>query len=368
MTNRISQVQATLNEHDAGAVLVTHLPNIRWACGFTGSNGVLIVGPEEAHFVTDGRYDTQAHQEVEGAEIHVYDDSMWTYVEDAGLLDGYDRIAFQSDHVTVQRLNALEKRFEEVQWVPVAGLLSQQVAVKDDEEVERIVRAQRVTEAVLQEIVDRIEPGRTEREIAADIVHAHLRRGAEKMSFDPIVASGPNAALPHARPTDRVLHPGDLVVLDMGGFVDGYASDMTRTVSVGEPGERQRQVHEAVRRAQKAALQEARAGLTGAELDGVARSVLEEEGLASYFTHSLGHGLGLEIHEKPRVSRRSDEALPAGACVTIEPGVYMPEEEIGVRIEDIVVLEEGGCRNLTEASRELRVVGRRTASAPSDPE
>ena len=366
MSNRISRVQDQLKEHDTEALLVTHLPNVRWACGFTGSNGLLIVGAEEAHFVTDGRYDTQAHREVEGAQIHVYDDSMWTYVEEAALLDGYGKIAFQSDHVTVQRFQALEKRFEAVQWTPVDGLLSQQVAVKDDDEIERIVRAQRVTEAVLEEIVERIEPGRTERDVAADIVHAHLQRGAEKMSFDPIVASGPNAALPHARPTDRVLQHGDLVVLDMGGFVDGYASDMTRTVSVGEPGERQRQVHEAVRRAQKAALQEARAGLTGAELDGVARSVLEEEGLASYFTHSLGHGLGLEIHEGPRVSRQSDEALPAGACVTIEPGVYMPEEEIGVRIEDIIVLEEDGCRNLTEASHELRVVAGGDAPAPGD--
>jgi len=356
MKRRLNDIQRLLNEHDADAVLLTHLSNIRWACGFTGSNGLLIVSRDGIDFVTDGRYDTQARREVEGAEVHIYEGSMWEHVDEASLLRGYARVAFQSEHLTVQRLETLQQRFESITWVPVAHLLRELVASKAAGEVDRIVQAQRTTEAVFEWIIDRIEPGRTEREIAADIVHAHLTRGAEKMSFDPIVASGPNAALPHARPTDRVLKEGDLVVLDMGGFVDGYASDMTRTVAVGGVSDRRRGIYHAVNRARAAAIDEARAGMTGAELDGVARSVLEEEGLASYFTHSLGHGLGLQIHEWPRVSRTSEEELPAGACITIEPGVYIPEEEIGVRIEDVVVLKEGGCRNLTEATREMLVL------------
>ena len=355
--NNVKTIQDLLTDRNADAFLLTHLPSIRWTCGFTGSNAALLVDVHGAAFVTDGRYDAQAREEVQGAEVHVYEGSMWTYVEEQSLLSGLDRIVVQSDHMTVDRFSTLTDRFADFTWVPETQVLTRQMASKNPSEIDRIRRAQRTTEAVLDWVVGRIEPGRTERDIAADVVHAHLTRGADSMSFDPIVASGPHAALPHARPTDREIQEGDLIVLDMGGFVNGYASDMTRTLAVGEPGKRARAVYAAVRRAQSAALEQARAGLTGAELDAVARDVLEEDGLADAFTHSLGHGLGLEIHEWPRVSRTSDEEpMPAGACITIEPGVYLPEEEIGVRIEDVVVLEEGGSRNLTDASHDLTVL------------
>jgi Xaa-Pro aminopeptidase len=176
------------------------------------------------------------------------------------------------------------------------------------------------------------------------------------MSFDPIVASGLNAAHPHARPTDRTLREGELVVIDMGGITNGYASDMTRTVALGEPKPAAQEGYEAVLRAQKAALGAARAGMTGEELDAVARSVLDEAGLESFFTHGLGHGIGLQVHEWPRVSRTSDAELPEGACVTIEPGVYVPDESYGVRIEDIVVLRNGGSENLTRSPKDLLVL------------
>jgi Xaa-Pro aminopeptidase len=230
------------------------------------------------------------------------------------------------------------------------------VAEKEDEEVERIRRAQQVTESVFEHVLTFLEPGLLEREVAAEITYEHLRRGAETMAFDPIVASGPNGALPHARPTDRTLQRGDLVVLDMGCIRDGYASDMTRTVALGAPSQAAQTGYEVVREAQNQALDAARSGLTGKELDGVARDVIEKAGLGQYFSHGLGHGIGLQVHEWPRISRTVDHELPVGACVTIEPGVYVPDKGYGVRIEDIVALQENGSENLTSTPKELIVI------------
>lgn len=362
MNQRINTISRLAEEEDVDAVLLTHLPDVRWACGFSGSNGLLIVqagadrGDVRADFVTDGRYDEQAQQEVQGAEVHVYSDKMWGYVEENDLLAGLDALGFQSDHVTVSRLASLEERFDAVDWTPVTSFLTRTVAQKDDAEIRQITAAQRITEAVFDTVRDRLKPGVTEKEIAAEVVYEHLRRGADKMSFDPIVAAGPNAAKPHARPTDRPIQEGEMVVLDMGCFAEGYASDMTRTVAVGEPGEAARRGYAVVLDAQQAALDAARAGMTGKELDAVAREVIDDAGLEEYFSHSLGHGVGLQIHEWPRVSRTSDYELPPGACVTIEPGVYVPEQEYGVRIEDLVVLREDGCDNLTRTPKELVVI------------
>jgi Xaa-Pro aminopeptidase len=285
--------------------------------------------------------------------VHIAEEGLSGLVEEDGLLEQYTSVAFQADNLTVSKRDDLAETHDNVQWVPQTQVLTTQVASKDDGEIDRIRAAQSITEAVFDDIIDLIEPGMTEREVAAEIVYRHLQRGTESMSFDPIVASGPNAARPHGRPTDRTLRKGELIVIDMGGFRDGYASDMTRTIALGTPSSSARRGYDAVLSAQEAALEEAHAGMTGEELDAVAREVLEDEGLGEHFTHGLGHGIGLQVHEWPRVSRTSDAELPVGACVTIEPGVYVPEENYGVRIEDIVVLREGGCENLTRSPKEL---------------
>jgi len=356
MKNRLPQVRARLHELEADAVLLSSLPNVRWACGFTGSNGLLLVGREEAVFVTDGRYTEQARQEVHGAEVVIAEEGLLSRLDELDYFDGLDRVVFQADDVTVAKWEQLEEHLSAVAWEGAADLLTQQIGAKEETEVDRIRRAQAITEAVFDRVLDVIEPGVTEREVAAEITYQHLKRGAEKMAFDPIVASGPNGARPHARPADRALRSGELVVLDMGCFLDGYASDMTRTVAVGEPPDRARKGYEVVREAQQQALDAARAGLTGKELGAVARDSIEEAGMEEQFSHGLGHGIGLEVHEWPRVSRSVETELPEGACVTIEPGVYVPEEEYGVRIEDIVVLRSDGCENLTSTSKELRVL------------
>jgi len=357
---RLNCVRSQLAEKGEDGLLLTHLPDVRWACGFTGTNGFLIVrSPEkggEAHFFTDGRYDEQAKEEVGDASVHVYHGNRWDAMTQKGILDGLQTVSFQSDHLTVHTLSVLEKRFPGIDWCPQDHVVTRHVAQKESGEIERITKAQRVTESVFDAVLDQIEAGRTEKEVAAEIVYEHLRRGAEKMSFDPIVAAGPNAAKPHARPTDRSIREGELVVIDMGCFVEGYASDMTRTVSVGEPSAAALRGYEAVLAAQRAALEAARAGITGQELDAAARSVLEEAGLGDFFSHSLGHGVGLQIHEWPRVSKTAEEKLPANACITIEPGVYVPEEQYGVRIEDLVVLREEGCENLTQVPKDLLIL------------
>ncbi len=357
MANRLSRVRDRLSEFDADAMLLSALPNIRWACGFTGSNGLLLVSSAHAYFVTDGRYTEQAEEEVEGAEVIIATEGLITELVEADLLERFQRVVIQADNVTVARHGKLKERCSSVDWIPKSGILTRLVGKKEDAEVRRIQRAQRLTETVFDYVLDVVlRPGVTEREVAAEITYQHLKRGADKMAFDPIVASGPNGAQPHARPTDRTLQDGDVVVLDMGGILDGYASDMTRTVAVGEPSAAAREGYEAVREAQERALSAAQSGMTGKELDAIARDVIEEAGFGDHFGHGLGHGIGLQVHEWPRVSRTSEDELPPGACVTIEPGIYVPAEDFGIRIEDIVVLRSDGCENLTETTKTFRRV------------
>ncbi len=331
------------------------MPDVRWACGFSGSNGLLLVGKEAVQFITDGRYTIQAETEVEGATLHTAAKGLWAYVEEAGLLGKAGTVLVQAEHLTVAEQATLEETFPDITWKAEKDWLQQPVAQKTEAEAAHIEAAQRITEAVFEEILPMLKPGVRERDIAAEIVYRHLQLGAERMSFDPIVATGAHGALPHARPGDRPIATGDLIVIDMGGFKNGYASDMTRTVAVGEPGAEARKVYQTVWNAQEAALDVAHAGMTAKALDGIARAVIEGAGYGDYFTHSLGHGVGLQIHEWPAVSYRSEEALPEGAVVTIEPGIYLPGQ-FGVRIEDMIHLKKDGCRNLTHTPKDLLVL------------
>ncbi|WP_245846035.1 M24 family metallopeptidase [Longibacter salinarum] len=350
------KVKRRLHDLEVDAVLVNFAPDVRWSSGFTGSNGLLVVTTDAAHLITDGRYRDQAENEVpDDVMVHISSNGLDAYLAESDLLAGCRRVAFQADHVTVSRRSDWDERFDGVEFVPVDQMLTNQAGVKSEDEVEAIAAAQRLTDGVFKDLLHLIQPGMTEKEVAAEIVYRHMKGGAEKMSFDPIVASGPNGALPHARPTDRVLQKGELVVIDMGCFLNGYASDMTRTIAIGAPDEEMKQAYAAVLEAQEAALQVARSGMQASELDAVARDVLASHDLADAFTHSLGHGLGLQIHEWPRVSRNSDSELSEGVVITIEPGVYIPGR-FGIRIEDIVVIEEEGCRNLTTSPKDLKQI------------
>lgn len=353
--SRIRELQTLLVELDADALYLAFLPDIRWACGFTGSNGLLIVRRDSAHFLTDGRYKIQASAEVSAANVHAPGYDLIGHVADAGLLDGVNDVLYQSDHLTVSKLTELGDRLPDVEWRGKKDLLVRLVASKQPFEIDRIRAAQRLTEEVFSQLLDWIRPGLTEREIAAEIVYRHLRKGAEHMSFEPIVASGPNSALPHAGPTDRILEKGDVLLLDFGGVLDGYASDMTRVVALGVPDPEARDVYDLVHEAQERAIANARAGMASKDVDALARDVVREAGYGEAFPHSLGHGVGLQVHEWPRISSVADYALPPHCVVSIEPGVYLPSR-FGIRIEDLVVLDDEGCENLTEASKSWTIL------------
>ena len=352
---RLDTIRQLAAEHGADAALVAHPADLRWAVGFTGSNGLLVVTPSAAHFVTDGRYTTQAADEVTGAEVHVAPGAGAAFVGERALLGSARRAVVQSDRLTMADGDRLREALPGVTLVPVRDLLAEAVARKTPAEVEAVGRAQALTCSVFEAVVPMIRPGLSERDLAAEIVHQHLRRGASAMSFEPIVAAGARGALPHARPSAATLEAGDLVVIDMGGVLDGWCSDLTRTVAVGEPSDEQRRAYDAVRGAQRAAISAARAGMTGKELDAVARTALANQGLGDAFSHSLGHGVGLDVHEWPRVSSQVEHTLPAGATITIEPGVYL-EGRFGIRIEDVIALRENGADNLTPLATDLVVV------------
>ncbi len=355
MSPRIDMLRQLAAAQGADAVAIAHPPDLRWAVGFTGSNGLLLVSERAAHFVTDGRYTSQARAEVSGADVSVADGALDTWAAEHDLWEGARRAVVQAEHVTMAAFDRLRDAFPDVAFVPTRDLLSQAVATKTDAEVDAVRQAQALTCEVFEAVLPMIGPGVTEQALAAEVVYQHLRRGASAMAFEPIVAAGPRGALPHARPSSRALAPGDLVVMDMGGVLDGFCSDLTRTVALGDPGEVATAAYDTVRRAQRAAIDAARAGMTGRALDTVARDVIAADGLGEYFSHSLGHGVGIEVHEWPRLSQQVEHVLPAGATVTIEPGVYLPDR-FGIRIEDVVVLRDGGAETLSPLPTDLLTV------------
>jgi len=349
---RLSKIRQRMLQIKVDAAFITHPPDIRWACGFTGSNGLLLVLPHCAHFLTDSRYREQARQEVHDAEVHVPGYYLDGYVYEKGLLNGLSNVLYQAEVLPAARLAALQQQGFGCNWIGGPPFLAPLVASKEEAEIAVIREAQRLTDHVFDQVLGLLKPGMTERIVAAEIVYRLLIGGAEKVSFDPIVASGPNSALPHARPSLRRLQQDEPVLLDFGCVVDGYASDMTRTVFLGRPDQAFQEVYHTVLEAQLAALDYACAGIASDALDAAARTVISEKGYGDAFTHSLGHGVGLQVHEWPPVSFRSDVRLPANTVVAIEPGIYLPGK-YGVRIEDLVVLREGTCENLTASPKQL---------------
>jgi Xaa-Pro aminopeptidase len=353
---RAERLVDRLAERELDALLVNELFNVRWLTGFTGSNAIALVGGEIRLFVTDFRY-------VEQSAVQVPDDfervrGKQDLIEEAcKRMSG--RVGFDDAHTTVRQYERLKELVPEgVELVPAAGIVEELRSVKDAAEIEAIRAATALADEVYAEIAERGLVGRTEREVALDAEIAMRRRGASGPSFPPIVAAGPHGALPHAEPRDVAIASDTLVVIDMGAILDGYCSDCTRTFGTGEGlTAEMREVYDMVLRAQLAALDAVRAGTTGKEADAVARDIIAAAGRADQFGHGLGHGVGLEIHEAPRLSQAgSDTPLVASQVVTVEPGVYVPGV-FGVRIEDLVVVTDDRPEILTGFPKELTVVG-----------
>ena len=348
---RADRLAEALRESELDCLLVTQMVNVRYLTGFTGSNGACIVTPDERLFLTDFRYVEQAGEQVKGFEQLAIGRDMAGDL--AKRLKG--QAGFEDAHLSVRQQGKLaDKAPDGVELVAAGDLVEGLRQVKDRGELRRMAAAAELATAALEEVLERGVAGRTERAVALELEQAMRERGAEGPSFPSIVATGPHGALPHAEPRDVEIGSAELVVIDWGARLDGYCSDCTRTVASGEIDEEAREVYELVRRAQAAALAVVRAGAQCRAVDAEARQMIEEAGHGERFGHGLGHGVGMEVHEEPRLSQRADEGevLAAGNVVSVEPGVYLPGR-LGVRIEDLVAVTDEGADVFTSRPKEL---------------
>jgi Xaa-Pro aminopeptidase len=341
-----------VSERELDQLFVSDLTNVRYLTGFAGTNGACLVSPDELVFFTDFRYTERAAAEV-GAEWERPEAERELVPQIVGRMSG--RVGFEDGYLSVRQLARLEAAAGEgVELLPAGDLVDQLRAVKEPEELQRIAAAAELTDGIYRWALERGLAGRTERDIAR-ACEARLRELGAEPSFPPIVAAGPSGALPHAEPGEREIGSGELVVFDMGALLDGYCSDCTRTYATGEIDSEAREVYELVLRAQEAALEAVRAGASGKEVDAVPRELISEAGHGDRFGHGTGHGVGLEVHEGPRLATTSEDELTESNVVTVEPGVYLPGR-FGVRIEDLVVVTADGHRNLSGMPKELTVV------------
>jgi Xaa-Pro aminopeptidase len=356
-TDRAERLVALLPEAEVDVMLVTDLVNVRYLTGYTGSNGLALVGPSTRVFVTDFRYIQQAADEVEGSFDRRKAPLELTDAIEEVLPEGPVRLGFEEQELSVHGHRKLrEKLPDRVELVGVEGLVEQLRAVKEPHEVARIREAAKLADSALEDLIGAGLAGRTERDLAFSLNEKMFHLGAQRPSFDAIVATGPHAARPHAAPRDVAVAAGQLVLIDWGAELDGYCSDCTRTLAVGDPGAAEREVYALVLEAQLAGVQAVKAGAQARAVDAAARELIAAAGHGEHFGHGLGHGVGLAIHEGPRLSTRSEAVLAAGNVVTVEPGVYLPDR-FGVRIEDLVVVTDEGCEILTSVSKELMSVG-----------
>ncbi|MEZ5234859.1 MAG: aminopeptidase P family protein [Acidimicrobiales bacterium] len=338
------------------ALVVTKLINVRYLCGFTGSNGVLVVHPHGATLLTDGRYRDQAAAQLDagGVDAGLRVETIDLDGALAELLAEHRTVGLEAAAVTWAAQRRYAERSPAVRFVPTLNQVERLRVRKDAGELARMEIAADIADRALHETIALLHEGPTEARFALALDDAMRRLGAEGPSFETIVAGGPNGALPHARPGHRHIERGDLVVLDFGATFDGYRSDTTRTVCVGRADDRQRHLFEVVRDAQAAGRDAVRAGVPTKHIDAVCRAVIGDAGWAEQFSHGTGHGVGLEIHETPFLSRTTPGELEAGSVVTVEPGVYLPGLG-GVRVEDTVVVDDAGCRSLTRFPKTLEL-------------
>lgn len=356
MSDRAERLLPLLAERELDALLVTNLVDVRYLTGYTGSNGAALVGPDVRIFLTDFRYVEAAASEVDPAfdRRQVVQELLDGVAE--ALPAGELRLGFDDDDLSVSRHARLGETLpSRIELVPAGGLVERLRLVKEPEEIAAIAASQELADASFAWLAEGRWIGRTERELALALENDMRSRGAERPSFDSIIAGGGHGALPHANPREEPIRAGELVVVDWGAQLDGYCSDCTRTVAAGAVDEEAETVYATVLRAQQAGVVAVRAGAGGRATHELVAGVIEEAGHGDHFGHGLGHGVGLEVHEAPRLSRRSEDVLVAGNVVTVEPGIYLPGR-LGVRIEDLVVVTEDGCRILTSIPKELRSV------------
>lgn len=354
-SSRLALLRRRMEELGLASFIVLGPANRLYLSGFTGDNGLLFVDAKRQVLFTDFRYREQACLEAAAWELRIVERRLLP--EFAAWLkeEGGERIGLEAEHWTLADYEVLTQSVPEKRLVPTKGLIERLRAVKDEEEIACIAAAAAVNDRVWGRFLPLLRPGVQERDLAVELEYLLRREGADGVAFPSIVASGPRGALPHAAPSEKRLAAGELVVVDFGAVYRGYASDMTRTVALGRVGEEEKAVYRIVLAAQERALAAVRAGVDARAVDAVAREYIKEAGYGEAFGHGLGHAVGLEVHEEPRLAATAEGELQAGMVFTVEPGIYLPGR-FGVRIEDLVVVTEDGCRNLTGTPKELLVL------------
>ncbi len=355
--NHMEGIRQALKARGLDGLLITDEKNQRYAAGFPFTDGAVLVGLREAWLITDSRYIEAAAQQAQGVELLLYgrEQPLTALLKSCIDKAGIRRLAAEEEKLSHRDWQWYEKALG-VELLPSAGLFAELRAVKSQEEITCLRRAQSIAEQALEQVLPLVRPGAAERELAAELVFRMRRLGAEGESFPPIVVSGVRGSLPHGEPGDKLIERGDFVTMDFGCVKDGYCSDMTRTVAVGGATEEMRNVYALVLKAQLAGIAAARAGVPGRDIDAAARGVIGEAGFGEYFGHGFGHGLGLDIHEPPNANPGGLAPMPEGAVCSAEPGIYLPGR-FGVRIEDVMILRASGAELITKASKELLILG-----------
>ncbi len=352
--NRQNKLKSVLAEQGLDGILITRLSNVRYISGFTGSAGSCIITPENDYFITDGRYMEQSKQEVKGFECFIDNGIHIEIAQKNNLIPNGLKLAVEGEFLSLSLYNQLNDLFPDIKWESTKMILENLAAVKDESELKALRTAVEITDKVFDEVLQFFKIGVSEKEIALELAIRYQKYG-EGEAFSSIVASGPNSALPHAQPGDRKLKQGDFVVVDAAAKYAGYHADMTRTVVIGKPTDKHREIYELVKKAQQAGIDAAQAGVTCKAVDDATRDIIVDAGYGDKFIHSTGHGIGLEIHTFPRLSQQSEEILKEHNVVTIEPGVYLTGWG-GVRIEDDIVVKKEGNEVLNKTSKELIIL------------
>jgi len=353
-SKRQKDIRKVLDERGLDGMLITNLTNVRYISGFTGSAASCLITPEGQFFITDGRYIEQSKAQVKGFERFIDMNSHLSQIKDNNLNPNGFKLAFEGDHMSYALYENMISMFPNTKWENSSMILEDLAAVKDDHELECIRTAVEVTDKVYEEILPMLRPGFTEKQVANTMVSKY-REYAEGEAYSPIVATGPNGALPHAIPTDREFKNGDFIVIDAAAKYGGYHADMTRTPVVGEATEKHKEVYSIVKEAQQRGCDIAKAGVPCKEVDAATREYIGEMGYGEYYTHGTGHGLGLEIHTSPRFSPQSEQVLEVNNVMTIEPGIYLAGWG-GVRIEDDVIIGEDDCEILYQTTKDLVIL------------
>jgi Xaa-Pro aminopeptidase len=352
---RLAKLRQILADNHLDAIVISQPENRRYLSGFTGTRGTLFISPERAILAVPFVYLEQARKQAPPFELVRFQKEFAEVWPELVAKTNARRVAFESAHLTVAEHSKLAAGAEDVEWVPTEGILEGLRAIKDGGELGMIRKAVALADAAFAHIVEVIEPGMTEREVAWEL-EAYMRtHGAEKVAFDLIVGAGPNGALPHHEVSERIIGKGEPIVMDLGARIAGYHSDMTRTICLGQPDERFTEIYDLVLRAQWAAEAAIRGEIVAGEADHAARQVIAEAGYGEQYGHGLGHGVGLAVHEEPFIRQDAEEVLKPGMVFTVEPGIYLPDWG-GVRLDDIVLLQEDGVEVLSRASKEPVVI------------